>query len=123
MGQHSRPIGQPTIGQTLAAHLTNLTKGTLMSTRFPLAAAAKSAATVWTAVGGIVTGLASVGIITTDQNGALQAVLVAVTAVVGGVTSALAAFGVRRQAEPLVTPVADPRNDDGQHLLPSNQEL
>jgi hypothetical protein len=91
-----------------------------MSTRFPLAAAAKSAATLWTAVGGIVTGLGSVGIITADQNTALQGVLVAVTAVVGGVTSALAAFGVRRQAEPLVTPVADPRNDAGNALVPAS---
>jgi hypothetical protein len=94
-----------------------------MSTRFPLASAAKSAATLWTAVGGIVTGLAGVGIITVDQNGALQGLLVAVTAVVGGVTSTLAAFGVRKQAEPLVTPVADPRNDAGEQLLPAGPGL
>ncbi|MGW4129507.1 hypothetical protein [Amycolatopsis japonica] len=89
-----------------------------MSDRFPLAAAARSAAKIWTAVGGIVTGLAGVGIITADQNTALQGLLVAVTALVGAGTSAAAAFGVRRQAEPLVTPVADPRDDDGTKLVP-----
>jgi hypothetical protein len=125
IGQHSHPVGEATIGQkftTLAAPLIHSLKGTLMTTRFPLADAAKSAATLWTAVGGIVTGLAGVGIITADQNTALQAVLVAVTAVVGGVTSALAAFGVKRQAEPLVTPLADPRNNLGEELLPAKRE-
>ncbi|MEV6908032.1 hypothetical protein [Amycolatopsis sp. NPDC051071] len=86
--------------------------------RFPLAAAARKSSAIWTAVGGIVTGLAGVGIITADQNTAVQGLLVAVTAVVGAATSAAAAFGVRRQAEPLVTPVDDPRADDGTRLVP-----
>jgi len=30
----------------------------------------------------------------------------------------LAAFGVRKQAEPLVTPVADPHDDNGDELVP-----
>lgn len=86
--------------------------------RFPLASAARSAAKIWTAVGGIVTGLAGAGIITADQNTALQGLLVAVATLAGAGTSAAAAFGVRRQAEPLVTPVADPRDDDGTRLVP-----
>lgn len=90
-----------------------------MTNRFPLAAAARTAATVWTAVGGVVTGLAGVGIITADQNTALQTLLVAVTAVVGGATSALAAFGVKRKVEPLVTPISDPRNNAGEELAPA----
>lgn len=93
-----------------------------MSLRFPLASAAKTAATLWTAVGGIVTGLAGVGIITADQNTALQGLLVAITAVVGGATSALAAFGVKRQAEPLVTPLSDPRNNLGEPLVPAKND-
>jgi hypothetical protein len=94
-----------------------------MSVRFPLAAAAKTASTVWGAIGGIVTGLAGVGIVTVDQNTALQALLVAVTAVVGAGTSVLAAFGVRKQAEPLVTPVADPQNNAGQKLVTQLNDL
>ncbi len=86
--------------------------------RFPLKTAAHSAARIWTAVGGIVTGLTGVGIITADQNTALQGLLVGIGAVVAAATSAAAAFGVRRQAEPLVTPVADPRDNDGAHLVP-----
>ncbi len=86
--------------------------------RFPVAAAARSAAKIWTAVGGIVTGLAGVGIITVDQNTALQGVLAGVATVVAAGTSALAAFGVRRRAEPLVTPVDDPRAADGTPLAP-----
>ncbi len=35
-----------------------------MTDQFPLGAAARSAARIWTAVGGIVTGLAGVGVIT-----------------------------------------------------------
>ncbi|MEV6876247.1 hypothetical protein [Amycolatopsis sp. NPDC051128] len=86
--------------------------------RFPLAGAARSAAKLWAAVGGIVTGLAGVGIITADQNTALQGLLVGVATVAGAGTSVLAAFGVRRQAEPLVTSVVDPRADDGTKLAP-----
>jgi hypothetical protein len=47
MGQHSHPIGQPTIGQILAAHLPHLTKGTSMPYSKALAAVA---ATVLTAL-------------------------------------------------------------------------
>ncbi len=86
--------------------------------RFPLKTAANSAARIWTAIGGIATGLAGVGIINADQNTALQGVLVAVATLIGAAMSAAAAFGVRRQAEPLVTPVADPRDDNGVSLLP-----
>jgi len=71
---------------------------------------------IWTATGGIVTGLAGVGIITAEQDTAVQDVLVA--ALVGAGTSAAAAFDVRRQAEPLVTSVADPRDDIGATLTP-----
>lgn len=85
---------------------------------FPLADAAHSAAKVWTAVGGIVTGLAGVGIITADQNTALQGLLAAVATIAAAGTSTLAAFGVRKQAEPLVTPVADPHGDNGEKLVP-----
>lgn len=87
--------------------------------RFPLKTAAAAAAKIWAAIGGIVTGLTGVGIITADQNTAVQSLLVAVGVFVAAVSSVLAAFGVRRQAEPLVTPVADPRDDDGQKLTPA----
>lgn len=87
-----------------------------MSDRFPLKAAAVTAAKIWTAVGAVVTGLAGVGIITADQNIALQALLAGVALLAAAGTSALAAFGVRKRAEPLVTPVVDPRDDNGTPL-------
>ncbi|MEV6879779.1 hypothetical protein [Amycolatopsis sp. NPDC051128] len=89
-----------------------------MSERFPLKAAATTAAKIWTTVGGVVTGLAGVGIITADQNTALQALLAGVATLAAAGTSALAAFGVQKRAEPLVTPVAEPRDDDGTTLVP-----
>lgn len=90
----------------------------LKADRFPLRTAASTAAKVWTAVGGVVTGLAGVGIITADQNTALQGLLAGVATLVAAGTSALAAFGVRKRAEPHVTPVDDPRADDGSTLVP-----
>ncbi|WET78742.1 hypothetical protein P3102_32610 [Amycolatopsis sp. QT-25] len=78
-----------------------------MTDRFPLKTAARSAARSWTAIGGIVTGLAGVGIVIAEQDTVVQGVLV------GAAASAAAAFGVRRQAEPLAFPVADPRDDNG----------
>lgn len=86
--------------------------------RFPLKAAARSAAKIWAAVAAIVTGLATAGIITADQGTALQGVLAGVATLVAAGTSALAAFGVRRHAEPHVTPVDDPRAVDGTPLAP-----
>lgn len=89
-----------------------------MANRFPLKDAAASAARVWAALGGIAAGLAGVGIITVDQNTALQGVLAAVVALVTAGSTAAAAFGVRKQAEPLVTPVADPQDNAGRRLTP-----
>jgi hypothetical protein len=88
-------------------------------TRFPVAAAAKSSGTVWGLVAGLVTLAATFGLVNTEQDTALQVGIGAVAVVVNAVAGLLSAFGVKKKAEPLVTPVADPRNDDGQKLLPA----
>ncbi|RKT49269.1 hypothetical protein C8E97_6765 [Saccharothrix australiensis] len=58
------------------------------------------------------------GAITAEQSGALQAVLTTTAALGAAVTSALAALGVARRGEPLVTPMHDPRDDAGRRLVP-----
>lgn len=50
-------------------------------------AAARSTAKIWTAVGGIVAGLAGVGIITADQNTALQTLFATLGALVAAGTT------------------------------------
>jgi hypothetical protein len=94
-----------------------------MATRFPLKDVASKAASLWTTVGALATALAAIGIITTDQNTALQVVYGAIGTIVAGVTSALAAFKVRKDGEPLVTPLADPRNDQGDRLVVSGDVI
>jgi drug/metabolite transporter (DMT)-like permease len=94
-----------------------------MSNRFPLKDAAASAARVWAALGGIAAGLAGVGILTVEQNTALQATLAAVAALITAASTAAAAFGVRRQAEPLVTPISDPQNNAGMQLVARGERL
>jgi hypothetical protein len=52
------------------------------------------------------------------KGGQAAAELAGVATLAAAGTSALAAFGVRKRAEPLVTPVADPRDNDGTTLVP-----
>jgi hypothetical protein len=94
-----------------------------MATRFPLSDVAKKAAALWTTVGGLLTALATVGVITADQNTTLQIVYGAIGTIVAAVTSAFAAMKVRKDGEPLVTPVADPRNDQGDRLVVSGDVI
>jgi hypothetical protein len=90
-----------------------------MATRFPLKDVASKAAALWTTVGGLLTALATVGVITADQNTTLQIVYGAIGTIIAAATSALAAFKVRKDGEPLVTPVADPRSNEGDRLVVS----
>lgn len=81
-------------------------------------AASKVAKTVGT-LSAFVTALAGAGIalISTDQANAVTALLGAIPGVVALVGAALAAFRVRDVAKPGVTPVDDPRADDGTPLV------
>lgn len=87
-------------------------------TRFPVAAAAGLSAKIWGSITALVAALAGVGVITADQNTALQAVIVAAGALVTAATSARAAFKVRNVSEPLVTPLVQPMDERGNELIP-----
>lgn len=67
----------------------------------------------------IVGGAAGAGInlLTDDQADAVTATLAAVPGVVGTITVLLTAFGIVKRSEPLVTPMEDPRDNDGTQLV------
>lgn len=75
---------------------------------------------------GLVTSLASVGVLSVDQaagvTNTLTALDVTVAALIGlvtAVTGAAGAFRVARQGEQVVTPLASPRDHAGRVLVPS----
>ncbi|MFD5089306.1 hypothetical protein ACFWMR_01800 [Amycolatopsis thailandensis] len=88
--------------------------------RYPLAAESARTGGWFAGLSGLVGVAVVVGFITQDQANALNVTLVAIGALVTTVSPLLAAFGIRRKVEPLVTPVAEPRNDSGQTLTPAS---
>ncbi|HSL51995.1 MAG TPA: hypothetical protein VK878_23235 [Candidatus Deferrimicrobiaceae bacterium] len=60
---------------------------------------------------------AGVNLLTDDQANALTAILAGVPGVVGALTVMLTAFGIVKRSEPLVTPMRDPRDNDGTRLV------
>lgn len=56
-------------------------------------------------------------LLSSDQVTALQGVLAALLPIVSAVSVALTAFGIRKRSEPLVTPMTDPRDNDGTPLV------
>jgi len=70
-------------------------------------------------VGGL--GGAGVNLVTDEQADALTATLAAVPGVVGMVAVLLAAFGIVKRSEPLVTPLENPMNADGERLYPMSR--
>lgn len=66
--------------------------------------------------GALLTALVGWGVVTATQGDAVTGLLGAIPGIVTAVTSVLTAFGVVRQAEPLVTPVRDPRDNAGAPL-------
>lgn len=86
--------------------------------RRPLAGVGKKVAAALAVLGSLVSTLATVGAITADQSTTVQAALVALGTLATAVTAVLAAFGVVRKGEPLVTPMSDPRADDMTPLHP-----
>lgn len=83
----------------------------------PVHDAAAHATRVIGLLGSLVTTLVGFGIVTVAQGDALIGLLGAIPGVVTLVTSLLVAFGVVRQAEPVVTPLADPRDADMHPLV------
>ncbi|NUR80732.1 MAG: hypothetical protein HOQ21_09850 [Dermatophilaceae bacterium] len=84
--------------------------------RHPLAGVAAKVGAIRAAVGAAVSALAVVGVLTTDQSAAVDAVLGAVAVLASALGPLWAAFSVKSKGEPLVTPVADPRDNDGRQL-------
>lgn len=85
----------------------------------PLADAASRLSTVLGILGGLVTGLVGFGILTAAQGDAITGLLGLVPGLLTAVFTALGAFGVVRAGEPQVTPLSDPRDDEGRSLRPS----
>jgi hypothetical protein len=67
--------------------------------------------------GAFVTALVGWGVVTASQGDAVTGLLGAIPGIVTAVTTVLTAFGIVRQAEPLVTPTSDPRSAAGAQLV------
>lgn len=83
----------------------------------PIKTVANELATVLGVAGAFVTALAGWGIVTATQQDAVTGLLGAIPGAVTAITTALTAFGIVRRAEPLVTPMSDPRTDSGAPLM------
>jgi hypothetical protein len=85
-----------------------------------------AAATVagWVGVlGAFVTSLVGFGVLTIAQGDAVTGLLGAVPGVVTWVVAAIAAFQVSAKAEPLVTPLVSPQNNQGVRLVPERHTV
>lgn len=92
---------------TLPPRQPRTTEGRSMS-RYPL----RIAGSIVGALTAIVSGLVGSGLFTADQGNA-------VTGIITGLVTLLATFGVVVSTEHKVTPLADPRNRQGQQLTPA----
>lgn len=79
----------------------------------PIRAAATRLSKMLGVAGALVTALVGWGILTAAQGDAVTGLLGTLPGIVTAVTTVLAAFGVARRSEPLVTPMSDPRTDTG----------
>jgi hypothetical protein len=82
----------------------------------PLVDAASWASRVTGLLGSVVTALAGWGLLTTVQGDAVVGLLGLIPGLVTAGTSVLVAFGVVKRAEPEVTPVIDPMDNQGRAL-------
>lgn len=70
-------------------------------------------------VGGL--GGAGVNLITDEQASAATAILAGIPGAFGAVMVLLTAFGIVKRSEPLVTPIGDPMDRDGNRLYASGR--
>lgn len=70
-------------------------------------------------VGSVVVFFASWGVLSSEQANAANALLAAVPTVITLVTGLAASFGIVAKAEPQVTPVSNPQDNDGVRLVPA----
>lgn len=97
-----------------------------MLDRFPIRRAARLWSKIAGGVGGVLAALVTAGWLTAGQAGsleagfsALDALGVAVSAVVTAGTAVWASFQTAKDGEKEATPLADPRNDRGESLVPA----
>lgn len=91
--------------------------------RHPIRDAATAVTRVVGLIGSVLTALVGYGILQAVQGDAVIALLGAIPGLITQVTTVLAVFGLVRRAEPDVTPLADPRNADGEPLYPGGRDL
>jgi len=84
----------------------------------PLVDAASVTSKIVGTVGTLVTVLVGWGVVTLVQQDAITGLLGAIPGVVTLVSTLLAAFGVVRRGEPVVTPLSDPRDAQLRALAP-----
>jgi len=84
----------------------------------PLHDAATDVATTQGTWMGVVTALVSAGVITASTGQLITALLGLIPGILAIVATAIGAAGTARAARPKVTPVTDPRNNDGTPLVP-----
>lgn len=85
--------------------------------RYPLLDIAAEA-TRWVGIiGALVTAAVGYGILTLAQGDAVTGLLGLIPGIVAAVSNAMTAFRVARRGAEVVTPVADPRDNDGVRLV------
>ncbi|MGI8307741.1 hypothetical protein [Saccharopolyspora hattusasensis] len=72
-----------------------------------------------TLLGTLLTAAVSFGVLNTGQATALDNLVAAVVTLITFATSAVAQFHVLDNAEPQLTPVADPRDNTDRHFIPA----
>lgn len=85
----------------------------------PLLDAASLTSRIVGTVGTLVTMAVGWGLVTAAQQDAVVGLLGLVPGLVTGITAVVSAFGVVRRAEPRVTPISDPVDDQGRSLRPA----
>lgn len=85
----------------------------------PLRDVAQEVSLVVGLVGGLVTSLAGFGILSATQGVAVSNLLGLLPGLITAIFTAIASFRTANQGEPLVTPSSDPRDADGNLLVPA----
>lgn len=83
----------------------------------PLVDAASITSKITGSIGTVVTMLVGWGLVSLVQQDVIEGLLGLLPGLVTSITSVLTAFGVVRRAEPLVTPLSDPRDDRRRPLV------
>ncbi|WP_367128340.1 hypothetical protein [Saccharothrix sp. HUAS TT1] len=86
--------------------------------RHPLARVARAVGTVRAVISAVLAVPAVAVLVATDLPAALDVALAALVALLATLGPLLGAFGVKTRGETLVTPVADPRDNEDRQLVP-----